>query len=63
MILDDIVQVKKAELKKAKQIRKFVELKAKARNAAPLKPFDLRQRNAVSIIAEVKRASLVKGVL
>jgi hypothetical protein len=62
MILDDIVQVKKVELKKAKQIRKIVELKAKARNAAPLKPFDLRQRDAVSIIAEIKRASPVKGV-
>jgi indole-3-glycerol phosphate synthase len=62
MILDDIVQVKKVELKKAKQIRKIVELKAKARNAQPLKPFDLRQKDAVSIIAEIKRASPVKGV-
>ena len=62
MILDDIVQVKKVELKKARQIRKIVELKAKARNAAPLQAFDLRQRDAVSIIAEIKRASPVKGL-
>ncbi|HEV3027524.1 MAG TPA: indole-3-glycerol phosphate synthase TrpC [Planctomycetota bacterium] len=62
MILDDIVQVKKLELRKAKDVRKFGELKAKARNAAPLKAFDLRRSNAVSIIAEIKRASPVKGV-
>jgi indole-3-glycerol phosphate synthase len=63
MILDDIVQVKKAELKKAKELRKFADLKAKARSAAPLQPFELRQKGAVSIIAEVKRASPAKGVL
>lgn len=62
MILDDIVQVKKLELRKNKEIRKFVELKAKARAAAPLKPFELRKKDAVSIIAEVKRASPTKGV-
>jgi len=62
MILDDIVQVKKQELRKNKEIRKFVELKAKARAAMPLKPFELKKKDAVSIIAEVKRASPTKGV-
>ena len=62
MILDDIVQVKKQEVRKAKELRKIVDLKAKARNAAPVPAFDLRQKEAVSIIAEVKRASPVKGV-
>ncbi len=63
MILDEIVQAKKAEVKKAKQIRKIAELKAKARNAAPLKPFDLPQKDAVSILAEVKRAAPAQGIL
>jgi indole-3-glycerol phosphate synthase len=63
MILDEIVTAKRAELKRSKHERKIVDLKAKARNAAPVPPFDLRQKDAVSIIAEVKRASPVKGVL
>jgi indole-3-glycerol phosphate synthase len=62
MILDEIVQAKKVEVKRNKQIRKIAELKAKARSAAPLKPFDLRQKDAVSIISEIKRASPVKGM-
>jgi len=62
MILDEIVQAKKVEVKRNKQIRKIADLKAKARSAAPLKPFDLRQKDAVSIISEIKRASPVKGM-
>jgi indole-3-glycerol phosphate synthase len=62
MILDDIVQVKKQEVRKAKELRKLVDLKAKSRNVAPVPAFDLRQKGLVSVIAEVKRASPVKGV-
>jgi indole-3-glycerol phosphate synthase len=62
MILDDIVLVKKREVREAKEVRKIADLKAKARNVAPVPAFDLRNPDAVSIIAEIKRASPVKGV-
>lgn len=62
MILDDIVQVKRREVREAKEIRKIADLKAKARNVAPVPAFELREKGQVSIIAEVKRASPVKGV-
>lgn len=62
MILDDIVQVKRQEVRKSKDVHKIADLKAKARNVAPVPVFDVRQKDAVSVIAEVKRASPVKGV-
>lgn len=63
MILDEIVVHKKRELRRAKQERRPADLRAKARSAAPLKDFSaaILRKGEVSIIAEVKRASPVRG--
>ncbi|HYE98304.1 MAG TPA: indole-3-glycerol phosphate synthase TrpC [Planctomycetota bacterium] len=63
MILDEIVSAKRLEVRRAREERPWVELKAKARNVAPVPPFELRQPGAVSVIAEIKRASPAKGLL
>jgi indole-3-glycerol phosphate synthase len=56
MILDEIVVAKKKELRRAKEERPPADLRAKAKSAPPLLPFELRGET-VSIIAEIKRAS------
>lgn len=65
LILDRIVSDKKEELKDVKAHLPLVELKASVRDTRPTRDFAaaLIQPNAVSIIAEVKKASPSKGVI
>jgi indole-3-glycerol phosphate synthase len=63
MILDEIVAVKKREVRRNRELRPPAELRSKARSSAPLRPFELRDPSGPSIIAEIKRASPVKGLL
>lgn len=65
MILDRIVSDKKEELKDTKAHLPFNELKARVKDMPPARDFAaaLIAPNAVSIIAEVKKASPSRGVI
>ena len=62
MILDDIVRAKKMEIRRAKEQTRPVDVRARAKDVAPARPFALRRPPEVSIISEIKRASPIKGV-
>lgn len=63
MILDEIVAAKKKELRRLREERWLAEVRAAARDATPLRPFELRDPAGVSIVAEIKRASPSRGLL
>jgi len=65
MILDEIVARSRIDLEQRKQAVSLAELQAQAARQAPARDAlaALRARNAVHIIAEVKRASPSKGLL
>jgi len=64
-ILDKIVERKKERLKEAKEQRPLENLKRRAKETSPLRSFlsAIKRKERMSLIAELKRASPVKGVL
>jgi len=65
MILDDIIANKKEELAASKHRISFVDIKAKAVDAGPIRGFKktLASGSGIRLIAEVKKASPSKGVI
>ena len=65
MILDDIIAYKRQELASTKQHVPLSEVKARAKDAGPVRGFEksLSEGEGIRLIAEVKKASPSKGVI
>lgn len=64
-ILNEILQVKKLEVARAKKTISLPELKQQIRKVPPARPFSprLRQPGRVALIAEIKRCSPSRGLI
>lgn len=67
MILDDILKVKKDEVRSAKRDRPLVDLQARLSDVGAIRPFTQAlkrcSQNGTAVIAEVKKGSPSKGLI